>query len=68
MTGKRAIIAIASGGTKVGSDIDFASGYLRHILGFIGITEVEFIAADQLAIDAEAALNSAKQAVNALAA
>lgn len=33
MTGKRAIIAITSGGTQVGSDIDFASGYLRHVLG-----------------------------------
>jgi len=38
LQGKRAIVAIASGGTKVGSEIDFASGYLRHVLGFVGIT------------------------------
>lgn len=66
--GKRAIIAIASGGTKVGSEIDFASGYLRHIMGFIGITDIEIIAADQLAIDAEATLQSAEDAVERLAA
>ena len=34
MTGKKAIVCFASGGTKFGSDIDFASGYLRHILSF----------------------------------
>ena len=41
LEGKRAIIAVASGGTQAGSDIDFATTYLRHVLGFIGITEVE---------------------------
>ena len=34
-------------GTTVGSDIDFASGYLMHILGFIGIHDVAIVAADQ---------------------
>jgi len=47
MTGKKAIVCFASGGTPFGSDIDFASGYIRHILGFIGITDVTFIAADK---------------------
>jgi FMN-dependent NADH-azoreductase len=45
---KRAYIVIASGGTPIGSDIDYASGYLRHIMGFIGITDVTIIAADQI--------------------
>ncbi len=40
LTGKRAIIAVASGGTEAGSDVDFATGYIRHVLGFIGITDV----------------------------
>jgi len=44
LNGKRAIILVASGGTKVGSDIDFATPYLRHALKFIGITDVTFIA------------------------
>lgn len=68
MTGKRAIIAIASGGTQVGSDIDFASGYLRHIMGFIGITDVQFVAADQLMVDADASHAKAEAALAALAA
>jgi len=68
LTGKRAIVAIASGGTQVGSEIDFASGYLRHILGFIGITDVHFVAADQLMIDAVASHAKADAALQALAA
>lgn len=51
MTGKRAIVCFASGGTSLGSDIDFASGYVRHILGFIGITDVTFASADRHFMD-----------------
>lgn len=68
LTGKRAIIAIGSGGTKTGSDFDFATGYIRHILGFIGITDVTFIAADALMADADAALATAHSQIEALAA
>ncbi len=46
LKGKRAYIVFASGGVPLGSEVDFASAYLRHILGFIGISDVEFIAAD----------------------
>ncbi|MFZ0789949.1 MAG: NAD(P)H-dependent oxidoreductase [Chromatiaceae bacterium] len=48
LRGKRAYLAVASGGTAVGSEIDFATGYLRHILGFLGIDDVEIVAADRL--------------------
>ena len=65
---KRAIIAYSSAGTPLGSEIDFASGYLRHILGFLGITDVEFVAADRLAMDREAGLARAQEAVDNLAA
>lgn len=34
---KPVYIAIASGGTKVGSEIDFLSPWLRHFLRFIGL-------------------------------
>ncbi|HIC66569.1 MAG: NAD(P)H-dependent oxidoreductase [Paracoccus sp. (in: a-proteobacteria)] len=68
LKGKRAIIAYSSAGTPLGSDLDFASGYLRHILGFLGITDVEFVAADRLAMDREAGLARARQAVDNLAA
>ncbi len=68
LEGKRAVLAIASGGTQVGSEIDFATNYARHILGFIGIQDVDVIAADQMALDAEAALSKARGAVEKLAA
>lgn len=66
LKGKRAIIAFASGGTETGSSIDFASGYLRHILSFIGITDVEFVSADRMAVDAETAMKNAKEQIAAL--
>ena len=64
--GKRAIIAVASGGTEVGSEIDFATGYLSHVLGFLGITDVVFIKADRLAVDAEGTIKAAQDAVETL--
>ena len=63
---KRAYIVIASGGTPVGSDIDYASGYLRHIMGFIGITDVTIIAADQIMKNEDNAL-CARAEIDALA-
>ena len=54
LEGKRAVIAVASGGTAVGSEQDFATSYLKHALGFVGVKDVSIIAADQLMIDPEA--------------
>ncbi|WP_424968030.1 FMN-dependent NADH-azoreductase [Dinoroseobacter sp. S375] len=68
LEGKRAILAIASGGTEVGSQIDFATEYMKHVLGFIGIHEVEIVAADRLMVDAEASHAKADAAIEALAA
>ena len=63
LEGKRAIISVASGGTEAGSDIDFATGYMRHVLKFIGITDVIFVSADRMAVDPEATLKAANDAV-----
>ncbi|UXU73897.1 MULTISPECIES: FMN-dependent NADH-azoreductase [unclassified Paracoccus (in: a-proteobacteria)] len=68
LKGKRAIVAYAAAGTPMGSDIDFASGYLRHMLGFMGITDVEFVPADRLAMDREAGLARAQEALEQIAA
>ena len=65
MTGKNAIICFASGGTPFGSDIDFASGYIRHILNFIGIKDVTFIRADKHFMDKQSVIR-ANSAVDAL--
>ena len=43
LTGKKVIVAFASGGVQLGSDYDFASTYLRHVLGFVGLTDVSII-------------------------
>ena len=46
LTGKKAYITAASGGTPVGSDFDFMTPWLKFFLGFLGIQDVEVIAAD----------------------
>jgi FMN-dependent NADH-azoreductase len=52
LSGKRAIVVISSGGVTVGDPVDFESGYLRHVLGFLGISDVEIVAATQATQDA----------------
>lgn len=59
LTGKRAIIAMASGGTEADSAIDYATPYLRHVLGFLGITDVTTITADRMMVDGDASLQQA---------
>jgi FMN-dependent NADH-azoreductase len=69
LKGKKAYIAIASGGTPVGSDIDFMSRWLTFFLGFLGITDVEIIAADGImGADGEAKIAAAQEAALKLAA
>lgn len=68
LKGKRAIIAYSAAGTPLGSDLDHASGYVRFMLGFLGITDVDFVAADRLAMDREAGLARAQDALEKLAA
>jgi FMN-dependent NADH-azoreductase len=43
LEGKKAIIAFASGGVPMGSPMDHVTPYLKTVLGFVGITEVEFL-------------------------
>ncbi|MEP4195801.1 MAG: NAD(P)H-dependent oxidoreductase [Aliishimia sp.] len=66
LEGKRAIVVYVSGGTPIGSDIDFASNYVRHIMGFIGITDVTFVAADKHMMD-DTAVSRATDEIKALA-
>lgn len=46
LTGKKVYITAASGGTALGSEIDFMSPWLKFFLGFLGMTDVELVAAD----------------------
>ncbi|NNE50805.1 MAG: FMN-dependent NADH-azoreductase [Sulfitobacter sp.] len=64
--GKRVILVVASGGTPVGSDIDFASTYMTHVLGFMGMKDIEIIAADALAKDPDGTVSRAHAQVEGL--
>lgn len=46
LDGKKAYITAASGGTPVGSEMDFMTPWLTFFLGFLGIKDVELVAAD----------------------
>jgi FMN-dependent NADH-azoreductase len=69
LTGKKAYIAIASGGMPVGSPVDFMTPWLTHFLGFLGITDVEIIAADAImGAGGEEKIAAARQQAELLAA
>ena len=69
LTGKKCYVAIASGGTPVGSDIDFMSRWLTFFLGFLGITAVEIVAADGImGEEGEAKIAAAQETALKLAA
>lgn len=59
LEGKKAYIAVVSGGTKVGSEIDFLTPWLRHYLGFIGIHDVEIVQAEALNQNGDKAIDEA---------
>lgn len=55
LTGKRAYVLTARGGVYTGTALDHQEPYLRQALGFIGITDVEFIHAEGLNLGEESA-------------
>lgn len=60
---KKAFLVVTSGGTEVKGPIDFATGYMVHVLGFLGITEVAVIAADTMVSDPQGALERARRQI-----
>lgn len=46
--GKKLIVASARGGIH-GNDADFQENYLRYVMGFLGVTDVEFVRAEGIA-------------------
>jgi len=60
VTGKKAYVVIASGGVAVDSAFDFATPYLRHALRFVGITDIEIVAADQLNSAGDESIDAAR--------
>ncbi len=58
---KTAYVVVTSGGTQLGSEIDFVSQYLKFVLGFIGITDVRLVDSSGLMIDEQGAKQRAKE-------
>ncbi len=65
LTDRPTYIVSASGGTEIGGSQDFGTTWLRHFLAFIGIHDVTVIAAGQMAMDADAAMASARDQIKA---
>lgn len=63
---KKAYIVVSSGGTKIGSEIDFFTPWMKFFLNFIGIKDVTFISADQLMSDDGSKIIQAKSQINEL--
>ena len=61
---KRAYLIITSGGTKLNSDEDFLTPWLKFILNFFGIEKIDIICADQMALDYEKSIKEAENQIN----
>ena len=54
LNNKQAIIVVNSGGTPIGSEIDFLTPWLRHYLAFLGISDTRVITVSDLERDFDA--------------
>lgn len=64
---KRVFAIVTSGGTAAGSPQDYATGYLSHVFGFLGISDFQLIDATGIARDRNAALAKARSQIKAIA-
>jgi FMN-dependent NADH-azoreductase len=60
LSNKRAFLVITSGGTKLNSNEDFLTPWLKFILNFFGIEKVDVVSADQMALDYEKSIKVAE--------
>jgi FMN-dependent NADH-azoreductase len=52
--GKRLLVAVSRGSVyEPGSSAEFAESYLRHVFGFIGLTDITFVRAEGLGLSPE---------------
>ncbi len=62
---KRAYLVVATGGTPIGSEADFLVPYLKQVMRFIGVEQVEVIAADKVKQEEDKALAEAREQIEA---
>ena len=60
---KKAYLVITSGGTKLNSNEDFLTPWLKFILNFFGIEKVQTISADQMALNYEKSIKEAEKQI-----
>jgi FMN-dependent NADH-azoreductase len=63
LSNKRAFLVITSGGTKLNSNEDFLTPWLKFILNFFGIEKVDVVSADQMALDYEKSIKDAEKQI-----
>jgi FMN-dependent NADH-azoreductase len=64
LTGKKAYVVATRGGVYGAAQNEFETGFVRQFLGFVGITDVEFVVAEGLALGEES-LNKSMAAAHA---
>ena len=60
---KKVYLCAATGDTPTGSDYDGATAYMKNVLGFIGLTDISIIAADQVMSLGASQVEKAKLAI-----
>jgi len=65
LTGKKVVVVAARGGLYAGTEKDTQTTYIKNIFAFMGITDIEFVYAEGLAIaeHRDAALSNARQQI-----
>jgi len=63
---KQVFVVVTSGGTEIGSDVDFLTPWLTHCLGFIGVQNVHFIHADKYNPEKDKAIAQQIEAMTSL--
>ena len=61
---KKVYLVITSGGTRVESKDDYLTPWIKHVLNFFGITNIQIISADQMSIDYEGSIKKAEEEIN----
>ncbi|HEX6138125.1 MAG TPA: NAD(P)H-dependent oxidoreductase [Casimicrobiaceae bacterium] len=67
LTGKKVYVFATRGGLYVGTPRDLQTAYVRQFLGFLGITDVEFVYAEGLAVSDASRQAALAHAANAIA-
>ena len=60
---KKAYLVITSGGTKLNSKEDFLTPWLKFILNFFGISQIDTICADQMALNYKKSIKDAENQI-----